>query len=301
MSKINTKGAALITGASTGIGAVYADRLAKRGHDLILVARDEARLNALAERLRAEAGVKVEVIKADLTNKADLEQVERRLASDAAITMLVNNAGVAGATDFVGSDPDAFDKMILERPCDIFADRPADDRLARAVHRLAITADEIMPVGQRFALGAQAIGAALRQPLEVVDLCLGQCQAVGNMAAAVLVIAAARSGKVEQAARDIGGIDAARILILQLVQAAFAAAVAQSLPLPGVEAGERRFPKGALRCRPCRHHFTHFASSAATLPGAPSSTSVEGSSSGSSASGLPSGSIKKASWLCAIR
>jgi short-subunit dehydrogenase len=112
MSKINTKGAALITGASTGIGAVYADRLAKRGHDLILVARDEARLNALAERLRAEAGVKVEVIKADLTNKADLEQVERRLASDAAITMLVNNAGVAGATDFVGSDPDAFDKMI---------------------------------------------------------------------------------------------------------------------------------------------------------------------------------------------
>jgi len=108
----NTKGAALITGASTGIGAVYADRLAKRGHDLILVARDQARLNALAERLRAEAGVNVEVIKADLTNKADLVKLEQRLATDTAITTLVNNAGVAGANDFVGSDPDAFEKLI---------------------------------------------------------------------------------------------------------------------------------------------------------------------------------------------
>lgn len=112
MSNTNTKGSALITGASTGIGAVYADRLAKRGYDLILAARDEARLNALAERLRAETGVKVEVIRADLTDKADLLTLERRLAEDTAITALVNNAGVAGAGDFVGSDPDAFEKMI---------------------------------------------------------------------------------------------------------------------------------------------------------------------------------------------
>ena len=105
-------GAALITGASTGIGATYADRLAKRGQDLILVARDEARLNALAERLRAETGVKVEVIKADLTNKADLVKLEERLASDPGIATLINNAGVAGAGDFVGSDPEAFEKMI---------------------------------------------------------------------------------------------------------------------------------------------------------------------------------------------
>ena len=112
MSDTNTKGAALITGASTGIGAVYADRLAKRGHDLILVARDEARLNALAERLRAETGVKVEVIKADLTDKADLLKIEQRLSTDTTITALVNNAGVAGANDFVGTDPDAFEKMI---------------------------------------------------------------------------------------------------------------------------------------------------------------------------------------------
>lgn len=112
MSDTNTKGAALITGASSGIGAVYADRLAKRGYDLILAARDEARLNALADRLRGETGVKVEVIKADLTDKADLLKLEQRLAADQAITTLVNNAGVAGAGDFVGSDPDAFEKMI---------------------------------------------------------------------------------------------------------------------------------------------------------------------------------------------
>jgi short-subunit dehydrogenase len=112
MSDSNTKGTALITGASTGIGAVYADRLAKRGYDLILVARDEARLNTLADRLRSQTGVKVEVIKADLTDKADLLKLEQRLATDTGIAALVNNAGIAGSNDFVASDPDAFEKMI---------------------------------------------------------------------------------------------------------------------------------------------------------------------------------------------
>jgi uncharacterized protein len=76
MSNTNT---ALITGASAGIGAVYADRLARRGHDLILVARDETRLNALAERLRAEVGRSVEVLDADLSARPDLLRIERRL------------------------------------------------------------------------------------------------------------------------------------------------------------------------------------------------------------------------------
>jgi short-subunit dehydrogenase len=91
----NLKGAALVTGASTGIGAVYADRLAHRGHDLILVARDGARMEAIAGRLRAETGRAVEVIPADLTRPADLAKIEARLASDPAITVLVNNAGVS--------------------------------------------------------------------------------------------------------------------------------------------------------------------------------------------------------------
>ncbi|MBO9543350.1 SDR family oxidoreductase [Caulobacter sp.] len=112
MSTASTKGVALITGASTGIGATYADRLAKRGYDLILVARDEARLNALADRLRAEAGVKIEVIKADLTNKADLAKLEDRLATDTAITLLVNNAGASASGGFEAVDRDTHDKLI---------------------------------------------------------------------------------------------------------------------------------------------------------------------------------------------
>jgi hypothetical protein len=94
MSKDFT-GTALITGASTGIGAVYADRLAKRGHDLILVARDVNRMNALADRLRAETGVKVDVVRADLTDRTDLAVIETRLADDASIDILVNNAGMS--------------------------------------------------------------------------------------------------------------------------------------------------------------------------------------------------------------
>ncbi len=80
----------LITGASTGIGAVYADRFAKRGHDLILVARDRARMEVLAERLRAEAGVAVEIIQADLTSLSDLAKVEDKVRTDASIGILVN-------------------------------------------------------------------------------------------------------------------------------------------------------------------------------------------------------------------
>jgi len=60
---------ALVTGASSGIGAVYADRLARRGHDLILVARDRARLEALAVRLARDTGRAVEILPADLTER----------------------------------------------------------------------------------------------------------------------------------------------------------------------------------------------------------------------------------------
>ncbi|GGC59165.1 SDR family NAD(P)-dependent oxidoreductase [Chelatococcus reniformis] len=87
--------AVLITGASSGIGAVYANRFAKRGHDLVLAARDKGRLDALAERLRNEAGVAVDVVKADLTAAADLAGLEARLADDARIGILLNNAGAS--------------------------------------------------------------------------------------------------------------------------------------------------------------------------------------------------------------
>lgn len=103
---------ALVTGASSGIGATYADRLARRGYDLILVARDVGRLEALARRLRAESGVAVEVLPADLTVRADLVRVEQRLRADPAIGVLVNNAGMAAPGDLLGADPDLLETMI---------------------------------------------------------------------------------------------------------------------------------------------------------------------------------------------
>lgn len=112
MSSIQSKGTALITGASSGIGAIYARRLAARGYDLLLVARDLARLDAAASTLRTEHGVQVEVLKADLTQKADAARVEHRLRSDAGIRLLVNNAGVAADGALAVSDPDQLDRMI---------------------------------------------------------------------------------------------------------------------------------------------------------------------------------------------
>ncbi len=106
-------GTALITGASTGIGAVYADRLAHRGYDLILVARDLQRLDDLAARLRNTTGRKVETLRADLTHKPDLLVIEHRLRTDPAITMLVNNAGMAVDGLLVGGDADKLETMIL--------------------------------------------------------------------------------------------------------------------------------------------------------------------------------------------
>ncbi len=88
-------GTALITGASTGLGAVYADRLARRGHDLILVARGATQMEALAAKLRVETGVAVDVMAADLTSSDDVARIEQRLIDDAAITLFVNNAGMS--------------------------------------------------------------------------------------------------------------------------------------------------------------------------------------------------------------
>ncbi len=109
---LQSKGVALVTGASAGIGAVYADRLAKRGYDLILVARDVARLNAVADHLRATTGREVELLQADLTVTADQLRVEKRLQSDERITLLVNNAGVGATQALVDSDVDRLDEMI---------------------------------------------------------------------------------------------------------------------------------------------------------------------------------------------
>jgi short-subunit dehydrogenase len=112
MSSLSPKGVALITGASTGIGAIYADRLARRGYDLILVARNEQRLNATAERLRAEAEVQVATLPADLNDKAGRASVEAVLRENPNITMLVNNAGVGSVASILQADVDTMEAMI---------------------------------------------------------------------------------------------------------------------------------------------------------------------------------------------
>jgi short-subunit dehydrogenase len=104
---MSLKPTVLITGASTGIGAVYADRFARRGHGLVLVARDVAKLEQLADRLRREAAVSIDVLQADLTDEQDLQCVESRLRADERIGILVNNAGALVPSDFLnqtGSD-----------------------------------------------------------------------------------------------------------------------------------------------------------------------------------------------------
>lgn len=105
-------GTALITGASSGIGAEYAERLASRGYDLILVARNPARLNALAKRLTDASGRSVEVLVADLNDRAAQARVEARLKEDASITLLVNNAGVGTHTPLLNSDVEQMTRMI---------------------------------------------------------------------------------------------------------------------------------------------------------------------------------------------
>ncbi|MCC8361645.1 SDR family oxidoreductase [Lysobacter sp. A6] len=106
------RGTALITGASSGIGAVYADRLARSGFDLILVARREDRLRALATQLTDRTGRSVEILAADLTDAQGIARVERVLKTDASITMFVNNAGIAATAPLLGSDIDQMDRMI---------------------------------------------------------------------------------------------------------------------------------------------------------------------------------------------
>jgi uncharacterized protein len=112
MSNLPAKGTAVITGASGGIGAVYADRLAKRGYDLILVARSETRLKALSARLTSETGRSAKVLPADLNSKVELAKVETTLRDEPSIDMLVNNAGTASVAPLLNSDVTKMDDMI---------------------------------------------------------------------------------------------------------------------------------------------------------------------------------------------
>ena len=109
---MSSRHSVLITGASTGIGAVYADRFARPGHDLILVARDRARMEILADRLQQDTGVAVDILRADLTDCREFAQVEARLRDDARIGVLVNNAGTSAPGGFLDQPPDDVTRIV---------------------------------------------------------------------------------------------------------------------------------------------------------------------------------------------
>src|SRR3954468_8775321 len=106
-----TRPKALITGASTGIGKAYAQKLARRGYDLVLVARDSARLEALAAELRQE-GAGAEVLVADLTQTGDVARVEQKLEGDGAINFFLNNAGIATVEPQLKTSVATIEKLI---------------------------------------------------------------------------------------------------------------------------------------------------------------------------------------------
>ncbi len=108
----DVKGIAVVTGASSGIGAVYADRLAERGYDLVLVARSADKLAEVADRVREKTGRNVDVLPADLADAGDLARVEAFLKATPGITMLVNNAGLGGTAKLVDADVDQMTSMI---------------------------------------------------------------------------------------------------------------------------------------------------------------------------------------------
>src|SRR5215468_11111598 len=107
-----SKGLALVTGASSGIGAVYADRLARRGYDLLLVARSQGAMSDLAKKLVVQTRRKVQAVATDLTNPQHLAELERILRQDPRITLLVNNAGVGATKPLLDSNVSDMSRMI---------------------------------------------------------------------------------------------------------------------------------------------------------------------------------------------
>lgn len=145
--------AVLITGASTGIGATYAERFARRGHALVLVARDAARMEALADRLRQETGVTVDILPADLTQAADLAKVEARLQEDSRIGILVNNAGTAIGGTFVDQSVDDMTRLVaLNATALLRLSKAIAPRLAAAGEGAIVNIGSVVGVAPEFGM-----------------------------------------------------------------------------------------------------------------------------------------------------
>ncbi|MEU0971389.1 SDR family NAD(P)-dependent oxidoreductase [Streptomyces sp. NPDC005917] len=150
-----TEGTALITGATAGLGAAYAELLADRGHDIILVARDKARLDAAAAKISSATGRSVSVLSADLSTAEGIRAVEARLADDASIDTLVNNAGGALFAPLQATDPDVLESLVTLNVTSV-------TRIAAAAAKAFANRDNgtIINIASALALNIMPIGAA---------------------------------------------------------------------------------------------------------------------------------------------
>lgn len=148
-----TTPAVLITGASSGIGATYAERFARRGHDLVLVARDKPRLETLAARLQEEHGVAVDILQADLTQTDDLAAVETRLRDDSRIGILVNNAGATQSGSFIDQATDDVARIVaLNTTALVRLANAIAPRLARAGEGAIVNIGSVVGLAPEFGM-----------------------------------------------------------------------------------------------------------------------------------------------------
>lgn len=201
---MTTHSSVLITGASSGIGATYAERFARRGHDLVLVARDKSRLENLAARLRQEYRVAVDVVPADLTLARDLEVVEARLRDDANIGILINNAGAAQSGGFLEQTAQSLTTLIA-------LNTTALTRLASAIAPRLVQAGDgaIVNIGSVVGLApefGQSVYAATKAFVQLLSQGLShELSAKGVYVQAVLP-AATRTEIWERAGIDINSL-----------------------------------------------------------------------------------------------
>lgn len=201
---MNSKPAVLVTGSSAGIGAVYADRFARRGHDLVLVARNAARLAALAERLRGETGVTVDLLSADLTDERDLVRIEQRLRDDPGIGVLVNNAGTTIPSGFLNQGSEDISKLIaLNVTATTRLAHAAASRFARAGQGAIINLGSV--VGLAPEMGSTVYGATKAFVLFLSQGLSVELSSKGVYVQAVLP-AATRTEIWEHAGRDVNAV-----------------------------------------------------------------------------------------------
>lgn len=220
-------GTALVTGASSGIGAAYADQLAARGHNLILVARDAARLRAAADRIGRETGVAVEVMAADLTQPADLALVRDRVAADAGLGLLVNCAGLGPLGPSLDSPAELYDGMLdlNVRALQTLTFAAARAFVGRGAGAIVNVSSAVALIPERFNAGYAA------QKAFVLALTQGLASEIGGKGVRLQAVlpGVTRTEFFDRAGADIGQIPAEMIMEARdLVAAALA----------GLDAGE---------------------------------------------------------------